>query len=620
MKKEIVDIESKLLRHKNILAIPSIHSRSYFALAVREAYEKFKPDCIAIEHPESFSLALREAVSRLPVVSMIIRAANETSNNDIYIPIDPCDSIIEATRLAIDDEVPFFAIDDDVVSFPSDCHYIMPDDYALVSSGLEKFYKETKKNIIFFKDNNSDVREYFMAKRLKELSSEYKRVLFVVGISHWESIKKLLEGDKFERILLEDDRPLNKPSVYTIAKTSLDKVLGEMPFTTYMYELYRNVDILKFDKLDIVSTIFKEARNRYKHKIPLAKMKAMYQFLRNMCLMDNYIVPDAIDLLTASKAMVNNEYALEVLEGINYYPYIDEEDERYPVIQLSRDPSTQLLEGIVREKKIKLERYSNVWKTSFKKANVKVRPPEKYEGEWRDEWDKSNSMMSHIPEDVLMERYMNILRDKIKDMLTIDKAKIEPFRTSMKDGIDIRETIRHYYKNEVYVKEVPNMKGNVGHIVVIFDDENDKDYDCKVVWYSEAHDDSDLILYSTEPGYTLVGPGISKCYFGGYASLMPPVAPYNVWEEYDFLKREGYVNNYSDLLLYSAIVYSSERYLGYLAPNPPSEILKDLASSKGVQIIYLPINSLASETVLKLRSFHVLGNKRLRDIANRYIL
>ena len=346
----------------------------------------------------------------------------------------------------------------------------------------------------------------------------------------------------------------------------------------------------------------------------------MMKYLRNLCLLDNYIIPDYIDMLTAAKCMINNDYALEVMEGMEYYPHYTEEDENYPTIKLNRDPSTNGMEGMLKDKKIKLHKYDNIWKTSFKKVNVTTRPSEKYEGEWEDVWNKRTNLLSHVPEDILMEKHMNILRDKIRNMLTEDKARIEPFTVSIKDGIDMRETIRNYYKNEIYVREIPKIKGNIGHMVVIFDDEHDEDYDWNIVWYSEAHDDSDLILYSTEPGNTLVGPGISKCYFGGYASLMPPQAPHDVWRMYKRLKKDGIVRNYADLLLYTAIIYSVDKYLGYVAPNPPSNILKEFAKKKSVEIVYVPLTTFSSETLRKLRHFHVLGNKRLRKIADDYII
>ena len=613
---KIINIDSNILRYKNILAIPSIHSRVYFSLAVREAVKEFKPDAIAIEHPESFNKSLREAVSRLPFISLIIR---EIDNEAVYIPIDPCDSIIEAVRLAIDEEIPFFTVDKDITSINSNSHYLMPDDYLLNKIGLEKFYKEVKSKYSFFKTEMDKEREIFMAYKLNELSKNYQKILFVVGMSHWENIASILKKNDFSKINNEYQNNEENINIYNIYKDSLNKAIGEFPFTTYMYELFREGKLDNFDKINIIETIFKEAKLRYKLPISLLQQKNMMKYLRNLCLLENYIMPDYIDMLTASKCMVNNDYGLEVMQGMEYYPYYKEEED-YPTIKLNRDPATNGIEGLLKDKKIKLHKYDNVWRTSFKKIKIDKRPKEKYDGEWEEAWNNRTNLLSHIPEDVLMERNMNILRDKIKNMLTEDKAKIEPFRVSIKDGIDMRETIRNYYKNEIYVKEIPKLKGNIGHIVIIFDDEHDEDYNWNIVWYSEAHDDSDLILYATESGNILVGPGISKCYFGGYASLMPPQAPYDIWRDYNKLKEEGIIKNYADLLLYAAIIYSVDKYLGYVAPKPPSNILKEIAKNYSVEIVHIPLANFSSETLRKLRHFHVLGNRRLRSIAKDYII
>ncbi|TXJ50175.1 conjugal transfer protein TraB [Brachyspira aalborgi] len=613
---KIINIDSNILRYKNVLAIPSIHSRVYFSLAVREAVKEFKPDAIAIEHPESFNKSLREAVSRLPFISLIIR---EIDNEAVYIPIDPCDSIIEAVRLAIDEEIPFFTVDKDITSINSNSHYLMPDDYLLNKIGLEKFYKEVKSKYSFFKTETDKEREIFMAYKLNELSKNYQKILFVVGMSHWENIASILKKNDFSKINNEYQNNEENINIYNVHKDSINKAIGEFPFTTYMYELFREGKLDNFDKISIVETIFKEAKLRYKLPISLLQQKNMMKYLRNLCLLENYIMPDYIDMLTASKCMVNNDYGLEVMQGMEYYPYYREEED-YPTIKLNRDPATNGIEGLLKDKKIKLHKYDNVWRTSFKKIKIDKRPKEKYDGEWEEAWNNRTNLLSHIPEDVLMERNMNILRDKIKNMLTEDKAKIEPFRVSIKDGIDMRETIRNYYKNEIYVKEIPKLKGNIGHIVIIFDDEHDEDYNWNIVWYSEAHDDSDLILYATESGNILVGPGISKCYFGGYASLMPPQAPYDIWRDYNKLKEEGIIKNYADLLLYAAIIYSVDKYLGYVAPKPPSNILKEIAKNYSVEIVHIPLANFSSETLRKLRHFHVLGNRRLRSIAKDYII
>ncbi|MBW5400454.1 conjugal transfer protein TraB, partial [Brachyspira pilosicoli] len=181
----IVNIDSNVLRYNNILAIPSIHSRVYFALAVREAFYNFKPDAIVVEQPLNFYKSLKNAVARLPFISLIIR---EIENEAVYIPIDPCDSIIEAIRLSIDEELPLYTIDKDITSINTNSHYLMPDDYLLNKIGLESFYNEVKNNYSFVKTKTDEERELFMARELANISQKHERILFVCGMSHWDNI------------------------------------------------------------------------------------------------------------------------------------------------------------------------------------------------------------------------------------------------------------------------------------------------------------------------------------------------------------------------------------------------------------------------------------------------
>lgn len=632
---KIVDIEASSIRYKNILAIPSIHSRAYFAMAVREAVESFKPTIVVVEHPKNYELLLREAITRLPYISLIIKTSR--SRNAIFVPIDPCDSMIEAVACAISKEIDFAAIDLDVDVFPSNSKYLMPDDYALSKVGLTTFYEYVLKNYDFYKDDNKESidikREKHMAKKLAAISKTHERVLFVCGLSHWEGIKSDLEKyldantsdtpeveSSDEKLKTKKSQDKSKYNIYTVHKNSLVHVLGEMPFVTYFYEMYKSKELDYFSKIKTIEIAYTEARHKYKNQISFIQQKRLGDYARNLAIVDGNIVPDRIDVLTAAKCMVNNDYALEVLDVIDYYPYYSDEDNKYPVIEIDRDPSSAALTTFLKNKKVNLKRHDYVWKTSLKKSSVTTRPNEAYDGEWEDMWDRRNNMLSHVPEDISMERYMNIIRERTTLMLTEDKIKIEPFTVSMKDGIDMRETIKNYHEKKVYVKEIPKLKGNIGHVVMIFDEEHDDYYTCRMVWYSEAHDDSDLVMYSTAPGIELIGPGISKSYFGGYASLMPPMITEEIWVEYSSLKKSGIIKNCADFLLFMAIEFSIDKYLVYTAPSKPSAILYDEAKKRNVEIIYIPLSTLANETINKLKQFHILGDKRLRDIANRYII
>ena len=110
-----------------------------------------------------------------------------------------------------------------------------------------------------------------MAKNLHELSKKYNKILLVIGMSHWENIVSILTKLDDEKLdIKEKEKIINKkfkedeeeyiysdPKIYNVHKESLNKMLGEFPFTTYMYELYRNGELENFDKIYIIETIFK---------------------------------------------------------------------------------------------------------------------------------------------------------------------------------------------------------------------------------------------------------------------------------------------------------------------------------------------------------------------------
>ncbi|MBI4978730.1 MAG: conjugal transfer protein TraB [Spirochaetes bacterium] len=607
--------EESPLKFGSIVAVPSIHSRVYFARAVRDAVHSFKPDVIAVEQPEAFTEALREAVGRLPSISLIMRSTDQEA---LYIPVDPADSIIEGVRMAVEGEIPFCCVDKDVPVFPENSRYLMPDDQLLMTIGLERYYTEiTARHMFAEKSSVDEAREAFIAVKLAECARRFGKVLFIGGLSHWEGIKRHLR----ENTAAQDDDETNDGviSIHHLHRDSFFAVLGEMPYIMNVYELYRNGSEKEFNRLDLIGRIFYEARRNYRIAVPFTQEAGMMKYLRNLALLDRHITPDRIDILTAAKNFVNNEYALEVLKTLSFYSG-HEADERYPDIKVTKDPLTDALAGYLKEKKITLNRRDHIWKTSLKKVSLTERPAERYEGEWDDVWRSSINHMSHIPEDIRMERSMDYLRTRIREKLGEERVRIHPFTASIEDGIDMRETIRNYHKHEIHVRDIPPVTGDVGPMVMIFDDVNYDEYPWRISWLSEAHDDSDLILYASEPGLDLVGPGISRCYFGGYASIMPPQNVKNVWLLYPILRAARVVANEAELLLYAGIIYSKEKYTGYCAPNPPSEGIKIFAAQKGVEIVYIPLASFASETVRKLRSFHVLGDKRLRDIAHHYII
>lgn len=100
---------------------------------------------------------------------------------------------------------------------------------------------------------------------------------------------------------------------------------------------------------------------------------------------------------------------------------------------------------------------------------VRKRKGERKPGEWLREFEGGWGMCSYPPEDLVIEGFGNFLQAKAKKMLSEDQCRVEPFTTSLLDGIDLRETIRNWHEGELYAREMRRIQGQVGAVVVIFD-------------------------------------------------------------------------------------------------------------------------------------------------------
>jgi hypothetical protein len=72
-----------------------------------------------------------------------------------------------------------------------------------------------------------------------------------------------------------------------------------------------------------------------------------------------------------------------------------------------------------------------------------------------------------------------------------DLVQTEKFTTSVKDGIDIRETVRHWYDKEIHVKVLPPSRGKMDAAVMLFDSPADpREYPWRTTWFAEHANES----------------------------------------------------------------------------------------------------------------------------------
>ena len=66
----------------------------------------------------------------------------------------------------------------------------------------------------------------------------------------------------------------------------------------------------------------------------------------------------------------------------------------------------------------------------------------------------------------------------------------------MKDGIDIRDTLRHWYEGDIYVKVLPPNKGQLDAAVMLFDSPADpREYPWRTTWFAEHKGESTLAFF-----------------------------------------------------------------------------------------------------------------------------
>ena len=122
----------------NIRFVPVVHRRVTFAEQVRLAALEFNPTLIAVELPDTLKSWIIRGIMRLPQISLVQWQEDNHEGELFYLPIDPCDGLIEACRLGIEHEIPLAFIDLDLPGLVEPHHYV-PDDMIIDKTGLEKY-------------------------------------------------------------------------------------------------------------------------------------------------------------------------------------------------------------------------------------------------------------------------------------------------------------------------------------------------------------------------------------------------------------------------------------------------------------------------------------------------
>ena len=589
--------------------VPILHNRLEFALAVKQAFEDFRPDHVAVEYPHTLKSRILQGVKRLPLLSVVHYEGADGAF--IYLPLEPCDGQVEAVRLALAHDIPLHFIDRDTEGYPLD-HTPMPDSYAVSRIGHNAYcraFMEINQN--HTPSTEDLLREKTMAQHLQELDKSGEKVLLVCGLGHVNGILEMLEHPQTPVI---GRRVREKVGLAHLHRDSSREIMGEMPYLQAAYEQHRLRGKMPH-RLQVQMDLLKGAQERHwknsKEKVSRIQLRILNRFARNYAILNQKLVPDFYQLIVASRGAVDDNFAYEVWDLGSDYPWQDEQ----PGLSVLRLRGEDLF---LDQKRIRFHRQFKTLRRRLVPVPVKEKRRKGDREKWKQEFS-GNTICSYPPEDVAVEGYGHYLKKKALRIKAEENVRIEPFTCSLMDGIDIRETIREWAGGKLYVKSERPLKGKVGSVVVIFDPDSPKkgkeDFPWCVTWLGEHSQESDMAFYGTPAGEVMDGPGISRCQYGGFMLSYPPLRVYDIWRDPYF----DVARNKPERLLMAALDYSLEKHVVYVAADPPSGWCRSMAARLGKKIIYLPLGTFSPVTLKKIRQFHVLDGHKVRRYAKDYL-
>jgi hypothetical protein len=585
------------LTRGHITWLPVVPGRVEFAAEVRRRILAARPKVVAVELPETLEPVYRAAAARLPEISVIFY---EDGDATIYVPIEPTDPFIEAIRTAkeIGAEVAF--ADPDIRERPH-LPDAFPDSYALSTISLEQYVAAWREH----QRPSSEAIQFASGIAWKLQGSDpLAATIAVVSLNLLDAILEAIEipqdeptARRREQIRLLNPHP-----------DCLGEITSEYPFLMERYENSRQSPDRRQTQLDL----YREAATSWElntgEKLHSWQRRLLIRYARNLAITNRQLAAPLFDLVIAARSIVDENFAWDVWETASRYGPQQTESDGIETVNISGD------EVWVDTKRIHLRRRLPSTKRRIGHLGLKPRKKEKHPGEWASQLDGSN-ICSYPPEDLVIEGFGRFLKKKGKSVLSEERSTVEPFTSSLLDGIDLRETIRNWHEKKIYVRNARKIHGEVGSVIVIFDEDRDGRYDYMTTWLGEHQNESDMAFYSTQPFDHLVGPGIGRGEYGGFLMSLPARRMYDVWADPDY----DFAETKAERLLMAGLDYSIQRYVVYVAAKAPRSAFRTIAARYGRTVVYIPIGQLSPVTLKKLRVVHVLDGHDKRDNAKEYI-
>ena len=599
--------DSGSLRRGNFRYVPVAPGRLEFAIEVRRAILAEQPRVVAVELPVTLESAYARAVARLPQMTVLVYPDEKDPEQGVYVPVEPADPFTEAIRTAGETGAEVLFADPDLGERPH-LPDRLPDPYSLGRIGFEKYIEAYR---VYPQPRSDEIAGHAAGIAWKLQGTDpLASVVVVISLNLLDAVLDAMEVPQEPP---RGERRRRAVELVNPHPDCLAEIATEYPYLQERYERFRVAlaETALVDRPRVQLEVFREAEQAYGKSagetVAAWQRRLLARYTRNLALTNGALTSGVFDLAVAARAVVDDNFAWEVWQTAG----------RYPAQKAQAEIETANLSGeqIWRDtKRIRLRRRLARPKRRLRPLGLKPHKKERIGGEWAREF-QGEAICSYPPEDLVVEDYGRVVKQKAKSILSAERTRTEPFSASLLDGVDLRETIRNWHQAKIYVHQFDKTAGEVGSVVVIFDPDPEDRYTYLTTWLGEHQNESDMAFYSTSPFEHVVGPGIGRAEYGGFLMSLPPRRMIDVWSDPDY----DFAESKPERLLLAGLDYSIHRNVAYVAARPPRSVFRSIAARFGRNILYIPIGQLSPQKLKKIRVVHVLDSHARRAEAKGYL-
>ncbi len=359
--------------------------------------------------------------------------------------------------------------------------------------------------------------------------------------------------------------------------------MGELPFITSLYEQARSeLDDEGNLSIDGIKQLLMTARTKYLaemgrrgRRITPLLLSQCLKYIRNLTLMDRRMTPDLYTIATASRGVIGDQYTIHVVETANDYAMIRETGllEAKMGIDRIRLPNGDTVKAINRLPGVPMD---------WRPLELQKRPERWESNEWRSRWNPYRQC-SWPPEDTQIESFRTRVFDRARAIMGADLVRTEKFSTSFKDGIDIRETLRHWYDGEIYIKVLPPSVGNLDASIMLFDSPADpRDYPWRTTWFAEHHERHHRFLCNSLRS----GNARARSFDLWWRSIsLPTPHDPDIWTD----KKLDFCETMEERMVAAACMHSECSQVALLSWLPPGPGWRRLAKKYHKTLVHVPM-------------------------------